>query len=142
MVGGTGDEPVSCRVVGTSTEDGAILRLSSTAVDEVVVSGIDFEEALQSLQGEVERLGYLLLCNRFRRDALSTSMSRQMSGGLRCYLVQPYTDLDVGQIVDSLGPADRKDVVSGVEADAYLRWWKAWFERPLPVRWWLRGFRR
>lgn len=77
----------------------------------------------------------MLLCNRFRRNALATSMSRQMSDGLSCYLVEPRKHLNPESIVACLGPTDRSSVVTRREAEAYVKEWKAWFERPALVRW-------
>ena len=84
----------SCVVATFLSADRSVLRLSSDDVGVVVADGYDFEEALQGLRAQLEKRGYLLLCNRYRRDAFVTSLSRQMSGGLSCYLVEPWADLD------------------------------------------------
>lgn len=102
--------------------------------DAEVVSGrgYDFEEALQVLRGELESRGLHLLCNRFRRDAFVSSLGRQMSAGLGCYLVKPRRPLDSREVVDSLGPADRSDVVSAAQAAAFIERWRS-RRPPLPL---------
>ena len=98
------------------------------SIDETAIAsgqGYDFEQALQLLRTELENHGLHLLCNRYRRNAFVTSMSRQMSGGLRCYLVRPRRPVDSDQIVDCLGMADESDVVGLEAADAFIARWKA-----------------
>jgi hypothetical protein len=97
--------------------------------------GYDVEAALGVLRSQLDEVGLLLLCNRFRRDALVTSLSRQMSGGLSCYLVKRRKDLNPDELVNCLDPAPRSEVVTGVEAEAYISGWKEWFEKPTLLRW-------
>lgn len=126
-----------CVVQGSSSgdESSLVLRLTDDHENELTGEGYDFEEALQVLRARLEHRGLLLLCNRFRFDALVTPLSRQMSDGLSCYLVRPRVDLDPGKLVECLGPADRSVVVTSSEAEAYIANWKAWFEKP--VRRWI-----
>lgn len=90
--------------------------------------GDDFEEAFSLLRVQLDEHHSLLLCNRFRRNALATSLSRQMSNGLSCYLVEPGIDLDPELLVDCLGPAPFVDVVEAEEARQFLDEWKKSFE--------------
>jgi hypothetical protein len=94
-----------------------MLRLASDGVGILTGEGYDFEEALQVLRTRLEYGGLLLLCNRFRRDALVTSLSRQMSDGLSCYLVKARVDLAPENLVECLGSADRSVVVRTGEAE-------------------------
>jgi hypothetical protein len=101
---------------------------------QATASGYDCEEALGSLREKLESQGAFLLCNRFRRNALVTSMSRQMSDGLACYLVKPFQAVGPEYVVDSLGSAQAQDVCSLAESQAFLRKFKEWFELPWPLR--------
>ncbi|MFF4991009.1 hypothetical protein ACFY19_27765 [Streptosporangium saharense] len=94
----------------------------------VVRSSNDFEDVLLRLRAELERQRLLLLCNRFRRDAFVSSMSRQMSDGLSCYLVTPHRPVSPEQLVDCLAPAPREAVVTAQEASKYIEEWIAGFE--------------
>lgn len=105
-------------------------------------AGYDFEEALQRLRFRLESEGLHLLCNRFRRDAFVSSMSRQMSNGLSCYLVLSGRPVDPERIVPCLDPADARDVVSAAEADNFITRWKEAAAAPALVRWFNRLSRR
>ena len=133
-----------CVVEGRLSADGSswVLRLTADGVNALTGDGFDCEEALQVLRSRLESRGLLLLCNRFRRDALATSLSRQMSGGLSCYLVRTRADLDSESLVECLGPADRAAVVSASEAVAFIETWQAWFEKPAFLRWIDQSLRR
>ncbi|MDA0631909.1 hypothetical protein OUY22_00645 [Nonomuraea sp. MCN248] len=91
-------------------------------------SPVDFEDPLTELRQELERQGLLLLCNRFRRNAFVSSMARQMSTGLSCYLVTRGLPVDPGNLVDSLGPAPRETVVLAKEGARYIEEWIAGFD--------------
>lgn len=86
-------------------------------------SSVDFEEALTDLRSELEQHGLLLLCNRYRIDAFASSMSRQMSDGLSCYIVEPGRPVDPSQLVDALAPAPRTEVVTAAVADRFVAQW-------------------
>ena len=133
--GSTGRVLASVVESSSSADGSSVLRLKADGLAELVGEGYDFEEAFQVLRANLEKRGLLLLCNRFRRDALVTSMSRQMSGGLACYLVRPRAGLDPEQVVECLGPADRSTVGTTSEAEVFIANWKSWFERPAPLRW-------
>jgi hypothetical protein len=142
VVEGSTGRVLPCVVEGSSGDESSReLRVTADGLTELVGEGYDFEEALQVLRARLEDRGLLLLCNRFRRDALVTPLSRQMSGGLSCYLVRPRVDLDPKRLVECLGPADRSLVVTTSEAEAFLANWKAWFEKPALLRWIGRSFR-
>ncbi len=106
----------------TASEPEETCQVVVSIDDETIASGqgYDFELALQLLRSELEANGLHLLCNRYRRNAYVSSLSRQMSNGLSCYLVRPRRPVDPGQTVDCLGAADESDVVSREEADAYI----------------------
>lgn len=142
LEGSTG-RVLPCAVERSSSGDGSssVLRLTVGGLTELIGEGYDFEEALQVLRSQLEDRGLLLLCNRFRRDALVTSLSRQMNEGLSCYVVRPRVDLDPEMLVECLGPADRSVVGTSSEADAFIANWKAWFEKPALLRWIGRIFR-
>ncbi|MGW4412872.1 hypothetical protein ACWEJ6_53505 [Nonomuraea sp. NPDC004702] len=107
-----------------------VLRFDrQNAAPLVFRSPTDFEDPLTRLRQELERQGLLLLCNRFRRNAFVSSMARQMSSGLSCYLVTPGRPVDPGSLVDSLGPAPRKAVVLAEEGARYIDDWIAGFGR-------------
>jgi hypothetical protein len=110
----TNESPGSCQVA-----------VSLNEADVVYGQGYDFEAALQSLRAEMESRGLHLLCNRYRRNAYVTSLSRQMSRGLGCYLVEPRRPVDPDRIVDCLGVASESDVVSTEEAEAFIAQWKS-----------------
>ncbi len=143
VVEGSTGRVLPCVVEGSTSDDGSssILRVTAEGLTALAGEGYDFEEALQVLRTSLEDRGLLLLCNRFWRDAFVTSMSRQMSDGLSCYLVRPKVHLDPEQVVECLGPADRLVVATIGEAEAFVSNWKAWFEKPALLRWFSRIFR-
>ncbi|MBT0768524.1 hypothetical protein KIH74_06280 [Kineosporia sp. J2-2] len=126
-----------CAVTASESSESCAVSVSVDSVTVARGEGDDFELAFQLLRAELEALGLHLLCNRYRRDAFVTSLSRQMSGGLGCYLVEPRRPVDPGRIVDCLGPARASDVVSKEEADAFIAGWRS---RPplllLPILLW------
>ena len=87
------------------------------------------------LRAQLDEQGRLLLCNRFRRDALTTSLSRQTSGGLSCCLVQSRAALDPEKLVACLGSAEASTVTTAAESAAFLHKWKSSFEGPALLRW-------
>lgn len=89
----------------------------------------------QGLRVRLETEALHLLCNRFRRDSFVSSISRQMSNGLSCYLVLSGRPVDPEQIVPCLDPADASDVVSASEADSFIAKWKDSTAAPALVRW-------
>ncbi len=101
---------------------------------QATASGYDYEEALDGLRETLESQGVFLLCNRFRRNAMVTSMCRQMSDGLACYLVKPFKAVGPEYVVESLGSAPAQDVCSIAESESYLRKFKGWFALPWPLR--------
>lgn len=127
--------PCVVEVSSSGNEASSVLRLTADGPTALTGEGYDFEEALQDLRAQLEDRDLLLLCNRFRRDAFVTSMSRQMSDGLSCYLVKPRVGVDPEQIVECLGPADQSVVATKNEAEAFIANWKAWFEKPALLRW-------
>ncbi|NAS25903.1 hypothetical protein GT755_30015 [Herbidospora sp. NEAU-GS84] len=86
-------------------------------------STTDYEEVLLPLRRALESRGLRLLCNRFRRNAFVSSMARQMSDGLGCYLVQPGEPVRPDTVVSSLGSAPAEDVVSEAEQEEFIRLW-------------------
>ncbi|GAA4534786.1 hypothetical protein GCM10023096_82390 [Nonomuraea ferruginea] len=120
-----------CVVTLRDIEDDDICELRfdrQNAAPLVFRSPVDFEDTLTELRQELERQGLLLLCNRFRRNAFVSSMARQMSTGLSCYLVSPGQPVDPEKLVDSLGPAPREAVVLAEEAAKYIEGWIAGFD--------------
>jgi hypothetical protein len=120
-----------CVVTLRDIEDDDIceLRLDREAAPPLVFrSPVDFEDTLIELRKELERQGLLLLCNRFRRNAFVSSMARQMSTGLSCYLVSPGKPVDREKLADSLGPAPREDVVLAGEGATYISEWIGGFD--------------
>jgi hypothetical protein len=115
-----------CVVTLRDIEDDDIceLRLDRQGAPPLVFqSSVDFEDTLIELRKELERQGLLLLCNRYRRNAFVSSMARQMSTGLSCYLVSPSKPVDPEKLADSLGPASREDVVLAEEGAKYISEW-------------------
>jgi hypothetical protein len=86
-------------------------------------SSRDFEESLQLLRNELESNDLLLLCNRYRMNAFASSMSRQMSDGLACYIVDMGHPVDPEHIADALAPAPAETIVSADEANEYIAAW-------------------
>ncbi|MFI7692414.1 hypothetical protein ACIBQ6_25325 [Nonomuraea sp. NPDC049655] len=124
------DESFSrCQVMTWTDGETYELRLDRAGVSPIrVLSSVDFEDGLRQLRTELERRNLLLLCNRYRRDAFVSSMSRQMSEGLSCYLVVAGEPVSPELLVDSLGPAFRGDVVSAEEASKFIGEWIAGFD--------------
>ena len=85
--------------------------------------GSDLEEALGNLRQRLDEFDALLLINRFHRDAFTSSMSRQMSGGRQCYLVEQGRPVSPEMLVDALGPASVEDVVTAEENAERVRSW-------------------
>jgi hypothetical protein len=86
-------------------------------------SQVDFEDALCDLRRSLEEDDLLLLCNRFRVDAFVSSMSRQMTDGLGCYIVEPQWAVDPSLLVDALAPAPRERVAAESEANEFISNW-------------------
>ena len=103
-----------------------------------VRSALDFEEALDRLRTLLEEQDLLLLCNRYRMDAFVTSMSRQMSDGLGCYIIRWRRPIDPSQVVSSLDPAPLEMVTSKADAAAFIATWIDGFGRFRAARRWLR----
>lgn len=96
---------------------------SDRSIEIMTESTNDFEEALERVRSSLEAKDLLLLCNRFRREAFVSSMSRQMTDGLGCYLVASGVPVEPSSIVECLGPAPRESVVFRREAEKHiLRW--------------------
>ncbi|MFI9847925.1 hypothetical protein ACIHFD_63705 [Nonomuraea sp. NPDC051941] len=105
------------------------LRLTRASASTIRVhSSIDFEDALRQLRAKLEQQNLLLLCNKYRRDAFISSMSRQMSEGISCYLVVAGELVAPELLDDSLGPAPRSDVVTAKEASKFINEWIASFD--------------
>ncbi|MGV9303833.1 hypothetical protein ACWDLG_10720 [Nonomuraea sp. NPDC003727] len=118
-----------CQVTTQTDDETYELRLNCAGASPIKVrSSIDFEDALRQLRAELEQQNLLLLCNRFRRDAFVSSMSRQMSEGLSCYLVVTGEPVSPELLVESLGPAPRSDVVTADEASKFINEWIASFD--------------
>ncbi|MEU4513763.1 hypothetical protein AB0G05_30050 [Nonomuraea wenchangensis] len=117
-----------CVVTLRALDDDEICELRfdlQNAPPLVFRSPVDFEDPLTELRQELERQGLLLLCNRFRRNAFVSSMARQMSTGLSCYLVTLGQPVDPGNLFDSLGPAPREAVVLAKEGAKFIEEWIA-----------------
>jgi hypothetical protein len=114
-----------CVVTTSESTESCGISVSLDESDAVQGRGYDFEEALKVLRAQLEARGLHLLCNRFRRAAYVTSLSRQMSRGLGCYLVVPRRPVDPAQIVVCLGAASQSDVVSAEIAEVFIAKWKA-----------------
>lgn len=113
-----------CEAVWSRTKAGAeiaVFRSSGQVVE--VCSDRDFEDALHRLRCILEADGLVLACNRFRRDAFASSMSRQLSDGLRCYLVSYGRLADPHRIFDSFGSTDPLKVASVSANRAFVRRW-------------------
>ena len=95
----------------------------------------DFEDAIAKLRSELEAVGLLMACNRFRGDAFVSSLARQMSAGLGCYLVRRRQPVDPEQLVASLDEADVDAIAERSKSPprAFLEAWTASCQR--------RGFR-
>ncbi|MFI6174485.1 hypothetical protein ACIA8R_02985 [Nonomuraea sp. NPDC051191] len=118
-----------CQVTTQTDGDTYELRLNRANASPIRVhSSIDFEDTLRQLRAELEQQNLLLLCNRYRRDAFVSSMSRQMSEGLSCYVVVAGEPVSPELLVESLGPAPRSDVVSAEEASKFIDEWIASFD--------------
>ncbi len=98
-------------------------------------SGYDVEEALLLLRVDLERAGFLLLCNRFRRNAVVSSMCRQMTGGLGCYLVRPFRGVEPERVAQSLEPAPLSAVGTIRESEEYIIKWKRGVDLLWHFRW-------
>jgi hypothetical protein len=134
------DREWPCVIHGTRSTDAATLSVTVPDLSATLeAEGQDFEDALQLLRRDLETRGFLLLCNRFRKNAFVSSMSRQMSDGLSCYLVQRYRTVSPRRVVDCLAPAGRSAVVTYNESEAYLEAWKSSCRR-IPI--WLLALRK
>lgn len=128
----TSGQQIPCVLATTQTGDDCVISVQIGGEVPATYRGADFEESLQALRSDFESQGRLLLCNRFRRDAFVTPMSRQMSNGLQCYLVKIRKELDPRALVDCLGPADATSVAPASEAAVFIDRWKSnppWFAR-------------
>jgi hypothetical protein len=94
----------------------------------------DFEDALAGLRSELEAVGLMMACNRFRCDAFVSSLARQMSSGLGCYLVRKKHPVDPDDLVASLDETDLDAIATIEESTAHI---EAWIEscQPRGLRW-------
>ena len=98
------------------------VRISSEATGDLSFqSPSDYEGCLVDLRHFLDGEGLLLLCNRFRRDAVVSEMARGKSYGLACHLVQ--VGKPATQIVNSLDPSAPEHVVTQAEAEKFRRRW-------------------
>jgi hypothetical protein len=121
---------VECEVILHRAGDQRTLQvalLDGTRVAEAT-SAVDFEEALSALRTTLEQEDLLLACNRYRVDAFVSSMSRQMTDGLGCYIVEPNRPVDPSLLVDALAPTPPEKVSSRANADGFISRWVASFD--------------
>lgn len=114
----------SCEIVTYASNSECLVELHMADATLMRRQGIDYEGALFGLREELDSSSILVLCNRFRRDAFTTSMSRQMSQGLKCYIVRPHRPVDPRKLVDCLAAAMRRDVVTAKESAQFIEQWK------------------
>lgn len=114
-----------CEVRVSAVGPDAVLEVSIEGEGVRAFRGYDFEDALQSARADFESLGRLLLVNRFRQDAFVSPMSRQMSNGLSCYLVEPRRSVDPSKLVNCLDPTDERSVVTEAEAREFIARWQS-----------------
>jgi len=120
---------VPCEVVANQVDCACVVELSAEGSRQLeFASAVDFEEALSSLRLALEARGAILLCNRYRRNAFVSSLARQMTNGLGCYLVRRGRPVEPSQIVESLGPAPSDQVALAVDARAFVAEWIASFD--------------
>jgi hypothetical protein len=116
-------------VVANQVDGACVVELSAEGSRQLeFASAVDFEEALSSLRLALEARGAILLCNRYRRNAFVSSLARQMTNGLGCYLVRRGRPVEPSQIVESLGPAPSDQVALAVDARAFVAEWIASFD--------------
>lgn len=123
---------MSCRLRTSLVGTEAVIHVSVEGECDKEFRGHDFEEAMDALRRDFDAQGRLILINRFRREAFVTPMSRQMSNGLSCYLVEPRRPVDPSRLVACLDSAEERDVVSEHEARAFIACWPS--EPPWNVR--------
>lgn len=122
-----------CAVLTLSTGGKSTIQVTAQDGQRFEVqSSFDFEEALAHLRMELEDAGLFLLCNRFRRDAFISGMSRGMSGGLACYIVVEGRGVEPERAVPSLGPAPADAVGTAAESEAHVA---AWIVKGPGLRW-------
>ena len=85
--------------------------------------GTDLFAALQSLRGELEGLGIIICCNGARKDAWPSSMSRDMHGAQRLYVLRKGEPGDLQSLVEIFDDASL-DVVATVreQREFYDAW--------------------
>lgn len=130
--------PYECEIGTSDVDAGVLLEVAIDGEPVRVYRGLDFEDALQALRADFESRERLLLVNRFRQNACVSSLSRQMSHGLRCYLVEPRRPVDPSTLVNCLDPAPESEVVTEAEARAFIARWQSqapWHVRFPLVRW-------
>lgn len=105
----------------TSTNDFLIDFRSS--ILEGVFQGEDIFSCLCELRKSLEQLEWYILCNGSRTNAWATTMSRQMGGGFKIYLLTMGEEMDRKNLVhifqetsfEELGTVDQ-------QFDFYKRW--------------------
>lgn len=122
---GPSGEVLSAELVIECDEEAVSLYLGLSDGMEFGVSGSpDLEDALVLLRQQLDRDGRRLHCNRFRRNALVSGMSRSMSGGEVCYLVRSWRPILPGRdLVPALGRSPMSQVVTTSENQRYLDRW-------------------
>ena len=125
-----------CKVTWSKSATAAHIMINTpSGYSAETRSDVDFEEALVELRSLLEAEGKVLACNRFRRNAFVSPMSRQMSDGLGCYLVRFGQPVDPEKIVRSLDSADPSKLATAAANEAFLRRWKlsSWLGLPMAI---------
>lgn len=116
----------TCTVLARRSADGHTYEVEIRTEHDTMMTvraADDYEEALEALRVRLEERSLLLLINRYRRNAFVSTMARQMSDGLACYLVQMGRPVSPRRIVSSIAPAPARVVVTLREADAFVEQW-------------------
>lgn len=101
----------------------AVVELKTRRFGTIVARNGDAFEALCKIRLELEKVGFLLLCNGARRDAYPSRLSRQMSGGRKVYLHRPSVQGRRDDLVDIFDPASLDQVASVAEQRATFEAW-------------------
>ena len=88
-------------------------------------NGIDLFECFCELRKFLEEEGWNILCNGARVDAYPTTMSRQMGGGLKLYLLKIGEEPKQGDLVKIF---DRAELDKIGTVDEQRDYYNKWFE--------------
>jgi hypothetical protein len=102
-----------------------LIDFRSSILEGIFQSG-DIFSCLCDLRKSLEQLGWYILCNGSRENAWASTMSRQMGGGFKIYLLTMGEEMDRKNLVHIFQEASFEELGTvDQQFDFYKRWLKS-----------------